>query len=248
LTNRVCATPEQRLTCFLIDDRVAIDAGSIALALTDAQHESVRDVIVTHPHMDHMATLPIFIDDHFALLTEPVRVHATAEVIALLERDVFNWTVYPRFSQLKNDICPVMEYVPFRTHEEFQVAHLRITAVPVNHIVPTVGLVVSDGRRPSRLVPTRRRRRSSGKSSMRPRMSPRSSSNHHSRTRWESSRKSPAISRPKDLRRAAQNHAPDSRRAGRHLKPSYREAIVREIDALGISGLSAMQPGREYEW
>ena len=31
------ATLEQRLTCFLIDDRVAVDAGSIALALNDAQ-------------------------------------------------------------------------------------------------------------------------------------------------------------------------------------------------------------------
>ncbi|HEY0097709.1 MAG TPA: hypothetical protein VGB76_02045, partial [Pyrinomonadaceae bacterium] len=111
------ASQEQRLTCFLIDDRVAVDAGSIALGLSDAQHETVRDVIVTHPHMDHMATLPIFIDDHFALLTEPVRVHATEEVITLLERDIFNWTVYPRFSQLKNEHGAVMEYVPFPVRE-----------------------------------------------------------------------------------------------------------------------------------
>jgi hypothetical protein len=29
------ATLEQRLSCYLIDDRVAIDAGSIALAVTE---------------------------------------------------------------------------------------------------------------------------------------------------------------------------------------------------------------------
>ena len=92
------ATAEQRLTCFLIDDCVALDAGSVALALTDAQRQSVRDIIVTHPHMDHIASLPIFIDDLFPNLKEPVRVHATEEVIGLLERDVFNWNVYPRFS------------------------------------------------------------------------------------------------------------------------------------------------------
>ncbi|MBV9210006.1 MAG: MBL fold metallo-hydrolase, partial [Acidobacteria bacterium] len=97
------ATPEQRLTCFLIDDRVTIDAGSLALALTDEQRESVRDIIVTHPHMDHIASLPIFIDDLFGTLREPIRVHATEEVIAALEQDIFNWTVYPRFSDLKND-------------------------------------------------------------------------------------------------------------------------------------------------
>ena len=46
------ASPEQRLTCFLIDDRVTVDAGSIAIALTDAQRESVRDIIVTHLHYE----------------------------------------------------------------------------------------------------------------------------------------------------------------------------------------------------
>ncbi|MGI9107684.1 MAG: 3',5'-cyclic-nucleotide phosphodiesterase [Pyrinomonadaceae bacterium] len=243
------ATLEQRLTCFLIDDRVAIDAGSIALALTDAQHESVRDVIVTHPHMDHMATLPIFIDDHFALLTEPVRVHATEEVIALLERDVFNWTVYPRFSQLKNDNCPVMEYVPFRTNEKFQVAHLSITAVTVNHIVPTVGLVVSDGTTTVAF----------------------SSDTAATKEFWQVINAMPNIaalfiesSFPNAMEKLAEvsGHLTPAGVAGElrkikhhrfdvlavHLKPSYRETIVQEIDALGIDGLSAMQPGREYEW
>ena len=54
------ATLEQRLTCFLIDESVAVDAGSIALALTTEQRQKVRDIIVTHPHMDHIASLPNF--------------------------------------------------------------------------------------------------------------------------------------------------------------------------------------------
>ena len=114
------ATQEQRLTCYLIDDCVAFDAGSIALAITDSQRDTVRDIIVTHPHLDHIATLPIYIDDLFGFLENPIRIHATEEVINLLERDVFNWTVYPRFSELKNDRGPVMEYVPFKTGVEFE--------------------------------------------------------------------------------------------------------------------------------
>ena len=79
------ATSEQRLTCFLIDDCVAVDAGSLALAATSEQRKKIREIIVTHPHMDHIASLPIFIDDLYPTLTEPVRVHATPEVIELLE-------------------------------------------------------------------------------------------------------------------------------------------------------------------
>ena len=105
-------------TCFLIDECVAVDAGSIALALNTEQRQKVRDIIVTHPHMDHIASLPIFIDDLFETLGTPVRVYATPEVIDLLERDIFNWNVYPRFSELKNEFGPVMEYVPIPKGEQ----------------------------------------------------------------------------------------------------------------------------------
>ena len=243
------ASQEQRLTCFLIDDRVAVDAGSIALGLSEAQHDTVRDIIVTHPHMDHMATLPIFIDDHFALLTEPVRVHATAEVIALLERDVFNWTVYPRFSQLKNDHCAVMEYVPFRPREEFQVAHLRITAIPVNHIVPTVGLIVSDGRTTVAFSSDTAATEDfwhcvNERQDISAIFIEASFPNSMSKLAEVSGHLTPE-GVAAELRKLSHNHFDV---LAVHLKPSYRETLVRELDALGISGLSAMQPGREYEW
>ena len=243
------ATLEQRLTCFLIDDRVAVDAGSIALALTDAQHETLRDIIVTHPHMDHMATLPIYIDDMFALLKEPIRVHATEEVIELLQRDVFNWTVYPRFSELSNGTCKVMEYAPFRPGEEFTVAHLKVTALPVNHIVPTVGLLVSDGRVAVAFT----------------------SDTAATEDFWQLVNHAPALaalfieaSFPNSMSKLADvsGHLTPAGVAvelGKlthnhldvlavHLKPSYRQTLVEELNALGIPRLHAMEPGREYEW
>jgi ribonuclease BN (tRNA processing enzyme) len=243
------ATPEQRLTCFLIDDRVAIDAGSIALALTEAQHQTVRDIIVTHSHMDHMATLPIYIDDMFAQLREPIRVHATEEVIALLERDVFNWTVYPRFSELTNDRCKVMEYVPFRTGEEFAVAHLKLRAVPVNHIVPTVGLVLTDGQTTLAF----------------------SSDTSATEEFWQLLNRMPDMaalfieaSFPNSMATLADvsGHLTPNGVAAElsklthnhldvlavHLKPSYRQTVIDELAALRLPHLSAMEPGREYEW
>src|SRR5918998_1216332 len=92
-----CATAQQHLACFVIDDSVAIDAGSLAMATTDIQREKIRNVVLTHAHLDHIAGLPLFIDDLFAILKEPICVHAEKKVIDTLERDVFNWSVYPRF-------------------------------------------------------------------------------------------------------------------------------------------------------
>lgn len=243
------ATLEQRLTCFLIDDRVAVDAGSIAIALTNEQRFKVKDIIVTHPHLDHIASLPIFIDDLYPTLTEPVRVHATQEVIDLLERDVFNWNVYPRFSDLKNDYGLVMEYVPIPLGEPFSVAHLTVIAVPVNHIVPTIGLVVSDGQRSIAF----------------------SSDTAETEEFWQILNKMKDLDallieasfpdRMAKLAHVSRHFTPASLHQelkklnhngldimAVHLKPSYREEIIEQLKALDIPNLTVMEPGRVYSW
>lgn len=139
------ASARQHLSCLVVDDAVAIDAGSLAQSATDDHRERLRDIVLTHSHLDHIAGLPLFVDDLFATTNRPIVVHAIAEVIDVLERDIFNWAVYPRFSELSNDFGKVLEYRQFEAGDEFKVAHLEFRAIRVNHKVPSVGFVVSDG-------------------------------------------------------------------------------------------------------
>ena len=243
------ANAAQRLTCFLIDDAVTVDAGSIGLALSPEQRRTVRDVIVTHPHMDHIASLPIFVDDLFGELEQPIRIHATAEVINLLKRDVFNDNVYPRFDELKNQSGPVMQYVPFDVGKEFKIAHLRVTAVPVNHIVPTVGLLISDARTTVAF----------------------SSDTAETEEFWVMINGAPRLdalfieasfpNAMKDLALASKHLTPAMLREeltklshngidvlAVHIKPAYRETIISELTDLKIDNLSVMETGRVYEW
>ena len=138
------ASQRQHLTCFVIDDLVAIDAGSLAMSASPEQQRSIRDIVLTHAHLDHVAGLPLFIDDLFSSLTEPVTIHAGQAVIETLERDIFNWSVYPRFSELSNGNGPVLRYESFGQAEEFTVKHLTLRAVEVNHRVPANGFLISD--------------------------------------------------------------------------------------------------------
>ncbi len=140
------ASARQHLTCFVIDDLVAFDAGSLAMSATDLHREQIRDIVLTHAHLDHIAGLPLFVDDLFATLETPIRVHASPEVIEIVERDVFNWHVYPSFSELKNEYGSVLEYVPFTIGKPFDVQHLIVTPSSVNHKVPTAGFVIDDGK------------------------------------------------------------------------------------------------------
>ena len=243
------ATLEQRLTCFLIDDCVAVDAGSIAIALSNEQRVTVRDIIVTHPHMDHIASLPIFIDDLYPTLKEPMRIHATPEVIELLERDVFNWNVYPRFSDLKNNYGPVMEYVPIPLGAPFKVAHLSVIAVPVNHIVPTIGLILSDGERSVAFSSDTAETEEFWKivndmKGLDALLIEASFPNRLAKLADVSRHFTPA-SLGQELKKLNHNGLDIM---AVHLKPSYRDEIIEQLNALNIPKLGVMEPGRVYEW
>jgi len=139
------ASARQHLLTIVIDDRVAIDAGCLAFSCTDIQRQQVRDIVLTHTHLDHIAGLPLFIDDLFATTTKPITIHATSEMIRTLEEHIFNWSVYPRFSELKNDHGDVVEYRQFSEGSTFDVEHLSIRSIAVNHKVTASGYIVSDG-------------------------------------------------------------------------------------------------------
>jgi cAMP phosphodiesterase len=243
------ASLEQRLTCFLIDDRVAVDAGSLAIALSDEQRNNVRDIIITHPHMDHIASLPIFIDDLYPSLKEPMRIYATQEVIDLLERDVFNWNVYPRFSDLQNDFGPVLEYIPLPVNTPVQVAHLQVIAIPVNHIVPTIGLVVSDSVRSiafsSDTAETEDFWKVLNKTEKLDALLIEASFPNEMAKLAEVSRHFTPASLERELKKLTHNGMDI---LAVHLKPSYRATIITELEGLGIRGLKVMEPGRTYSW
>ena len=243
------ATLEQRLTCYVIDDCVAVDAGSIAIALSSEQRLKVKDIIVTHPHMDHIASLPIFIDDLYPTLKQPIRVHATPEVIGLLERDVFNWNVYPRFSDLKNDYGPVMEYVPIPIGIPFTVAHLTVVAMPVNHIVPTIGLIVSDGQKSiafsSDTAETEEFWKIVNEMKGLDVLLIEASFPDRMAKLAEVSRHFTPASLVQELKKLNHN---GMEIMAVHLKPSYREEIIEQLRALNIPKLSVMEPGRVYSW
>jgi ribonuclease BN (tRNA processing enzyme) len=199
--------------------------------------------------MDHIASLPIYVDDLFGELEQPIRIHATQEVIDLLERDVFNDNVYPRFAELKNEHGPVMRYVPFEVGKEFAIAHLRVTAVPVNHIVPTVGLLISDDKTTVAFSSdTAETEEFWALINAAPRLDAlfieASFPNAMIALAHASKHLTPAML-SHELTKLSHNGIDV---LAVHIKPAYRETILRELAELKIDNLSVMETGRVYEW
>lgn len=136
----------QCLTSFLIDDRVAIDGGSIGFALGPGEIGAVRHIIVTHSHADHTASLPIYVAEAFNVLNDPIIIYGSSEVIAALRKHVFNDDVWPDFEkiQLNNDSGPTVEFRELEARRTLNIAGIDVTPIPVNHLVPTLGLLVQN--------------------------------------------------------------------------------------------------------
>lgn len=138
----------QCLTSFLIDDHIAVDGGSIGFALKPEEMARVRHVVVTHTHTDHTASLPIFIAEAFVSLDGPVTIYGLPEVVSALREFVFNDKMWPNFEKipLMNGKSSTIRFETIEPRRTVEIGGLAVTPIPVNHIVPTVGLVVqADG-------------------------------------------------------------------------------------------------------
>ena len=136
------AEVNQFLTTFLVDDCVAIDAGSLGLlGSTDAQAR-VKHVFLTHTHIDHLASLPIFVENVFEAGVGCPTIYGGAEVLDCLQRDFFNGRVWPDFIGMSTPESPFLKLVLLEPGRPVEVEGLRVTPIAVDHLVPTVGVVV----------------------------------------------------------------------------------------------------------
>jgi ribonuclease BN (tRNA processing enzyme) len=133
----------QSLTTFLINDTIAIDAGSLGFSLSAEQLARVGHVIITHSHLDHVASLPIAIAEVFPRLKRPMRIYATADVLKAVQEHLLNGVIWPDFSRIKllDSERMALEFIPIQHNKTFDIDGIKITPVPVHHEVPTIGIV-----------------------------------------------------------------------------------------------------------
>lgn len=143
-------SPECRMTSFLIDGSVAVDAGAITRALSIEEQRRVRHVLITHTHMDHTNTLPFLIENSFGSSDEPVSIFCTKRVLAGVRRHLFNNDTWPDFTRIPNHLYPSVRFEEIEIERPFTIGNLssgelEVTPIEVNHIVPTTGLLLRQG-------------------------------------------------------------------------------------------------------
>ena len=136
----------QYTTTYLINDTLAVDAGSIGFYRSPVEQAEIQDVLISHTHADHVASLPIFIENAFDGRPNPVTIHGSRVVLDSLQNDIFNGRIWPDFIGMSATTGPVFLRInEIESGKMIELQGLKITPVSVDHLVPTLGFVVDDG-------------------------------------------------------------------------------------------------------
>jgi len=135
-----------RTTSFLVDHDILVDAGTGVADLSIAELAQIDHVFLTHSHLDHIACLPLLIDTVADMRNKPLTVHATAAVIEILRSHIFNWAIWPDFSEIPDTTNPFLQFHEITVDGPVDMGEGRtLTAIPANHTVPAVGYLIDSG-------------------------------------------------------------------------------------------------------
>jgi ribonuclease BN (tRNA processing enzyme) len=136
----------QYVSSYLINGTVAIDVGCLGFYGTPQEQERIRHVFLTHSHADHTASLPIFVENAWTPAENCPRIYGIPETLDSVQKHIFNDVMWPDFVELSRNMPPFLDLCPIQAEVPVKIDGLQIMAVPVHHVVPTVGYVVSDGK------------------------------------------------------------------------------------------------------
>ncbi len=138
-------SPGRRLTCLLINDRIALDAGSLSQGLELERQRAIESIILTHSHLDHTNSIPFFIENVYGLRREAIDLYASKATIYALRRNLFNDASWPDFTRLPNHLLPAVRFRELATEVPVVVDGVRFTPIAVDHLVPTHGFLIEQG-------------------------------------------------------------------------------------------------------
>lgn len=244
------AEPSQFLTSFLINGVIAIDAGSLGLLGSTDLQAKVKHVFLTHTHMDHLASLPVFLENVFEAGAECPTVYGSRGVLECLQQDVFNDRIWPDFVRMSRETpdSPFLRLVEIHEGQTVQAEGLQITPVAVDHLVPSLGLivegpdatvVVASDTGPTHAIWEAANNRHNLKAVFLEAAFPDSLA-------WLADAARHLT--PRLFAAEVQKIKPGTTVMAVHIKPRYLEQISAELAALGLPMVEICEPGRLYEF
>ena len=135
---------DMRTTSLLVDGHTLIDAGTGVGDLSLRELADIDRVFLTHSHLDHLAMLPLMLDSVGAMRSQPLTVYALPQTLDVLRNHVFNWALWPDFTQIPSAASPYLRLESIAVGDVCVLpGDVRLTVLPAEHTVPAVGYALT---------------------------------------------------------------------------------------------------------
>ncbi len=138
------SAPRQFCIGAVVNDSIAVDAGTLGLLWPLERQLQIREIFLSHSHLDHIATLPLFLDNVYRKRPGCPTVYADKDTQRCLREDIFNDRVWPDFIQLSRKETPFLELRLIESLVPVTLSDLTVTPISLNHTIPTLGFILQD--------------------------------------------------------------------------------------------------------
>jgi 3',5'-cyclic-nucleotide phosphodiesterase len=135
-------TPRHRTSAFILDERIAIDAGSLTSGMDLPAQWKLEACLVSHAHLDHIRDLATIADNRTQNQCPPLVVAGTKQTIAILRKHFFNGLLWPDFTKIPNAHTPAIVYKVLRPEVVTEVAGYKVRAIMVSHTIECCAFIV----------------------------------------------------------------------------------------------------------
>ena len=138
--------PGKNLTSFLLNGDTLIDAGTVGLTAGIEEQRAVKNILLSHAHLDHTGGMPFYAVNIVSNKTPSVGVYGSQFTLEAVQNHLMNGITWPDFTKIKNfGANPVFKYTAIESKKWTDVGGYKVMAVPVNHTIPTVGFLIGKG-------------------------------------------------------------------------------------------------------
>lgn len=132
---------------FLLDNEILFDAGSLTSVLDEKAQLRIKNVFITHAHLDHIRSIP-FLADNILVggKSSKVRVFGISAVIKTIKNHLLNSSLWPDFTIIPNRRDAILSLVELKSGSPITINGYTIKPYTVTHAVPAVGYLVEDRR------------------------------------------------------------------------------------------------------
>jgi len=123
--------PGYNSPAFLVDDSILLDAGTIGSFLSEKEQWKIRDIVVTHAHLDHIKAIP-FLADNIIIKNRrhSIKLFGIKETLSDLRKHLLNNKNLAGLTKISSSLEPVIKMNTIAAGKAFRVNGHTVMCLP----------------------------------------------------------------------------------------------------------------------